>query len=58
MYMYICTSKCTPVAKFCTKKVDLYDARKRKLKALSGGMRRRPSVAMACVGSPDILILD
>lgn len=38
--------------------VNLYDARKRKSKALSGGMRRRLSVAMACVGNPDILILD
>ena len=44
--------------KFCTEQVNLYDARKRKLKALSGGMRRRLSVAMACIGSPDILILD
>ena len=38
--------------------VNLYDARKKKSKALSGGMRRRLSVAMACIGSPDILILD
>ena len=34
------------------------DARKCKSKALSGGMRRRLSVAMACICSPDILILD
>ena len=27
-------------------------------KALSGGMRRRLSVAMAVIGNPDILILD
>ena len=38
--------------------VNLYEARKKKSKALSGGMRRRLSVAMACIGSPDILILD
>ena len=44
--------------KFCTEQVNLYDAHKRKLKALSGGMRRHLSVAMACIGSPDILILD
>ena len=37
---------------------NLYDARKRKSKVLSGGMRRRLSVAMAYIGSPDILILD
>ena len=45
-------------AKFCTKQVNLYEARNRKSKALSGGMRRRLSVAMACIGNPDILILD
>jgi ABC-type multidrug transport system ATPase subunit len=54
-------------AKFCRagrivekalKQVNLYDARKKKSKELSGGMRRRLSVAMACIGSPDILILD
>ena len=39
-------------------KVNLYDARKCKSKALSGGMRRRLSVAMATIGNPDILILD
>ena len=38
--------------------VNLYDACKKKSKALSGGMRRRLSVAMVCIGSPDILILD
>ena len=38
--------------------VNLYDARNKKSKALSGGMRRRLSVAMATVGNPDILILD
>ena len=44
--------------KFCVQQVNLYEARNRKSKALSGGMRRRLSVAMACIGSPDILILD
>ena len=38
--------------------VNLYDARKKKSKNLSGGMKRRLSVAMACIGNPDILILD
>ncbi len=38
--------------------VNLWDARKRKSCNLSGGMRRRLSVAMATVGNPDILILD
>ena len=37
--------------------VNLLDAANKKSKQLSGGMRRRLSVAMACVGSPDILIL-
>ena len=54
----MCTNKCTPIAKFYTKKVNLYDARKRKSKVLSGGMMRSLSVAMACIGFPDILILD
>ncbi len=39
-------------------KVNLYDARKKRSDNLSGGMRRRLSVAMACIGNPDILILD
>ena len=38
--------------------VNLYEARKKKSKNLSGGMKRRLSVAMACIGNPDILILD
>lgn len=38
--------------------VNLYDARNKKSVNLSGGMRRRLSVAMATVGNPDILILD
>ena len=38
--------------------MNLYDARKRQSRNLSGGMRRRLSVAMACIGNPDILILD
>ena len=44
---------------FCsTLQVNLYDARHRRSKQLSGGMRRRLSVAMSCIGNPDILILD
>ena len=38
--------------------VNLYEARKRRAKNLSGGMKRHLSVAMACIGNPDILILD
>ena len=34
------------------------DAQNKRSKNLSGGMRRRLSVAMACIGNPDILILD
>ena len=57
---YLLTHIHVPITavKFCTEQVNLYDARKRKSKTLSGGMRRRLSVAMACIGSPDILILD
>jgi ABC-type multidrug transport system ATPase subunit len=46
------------VVKTALRQVNLYDARKRKSKALSGGMRRRLSIAMAIIGQPDILILD
>jgi ABC-type multidrug transport system ATPase subunit len=38
--------------------VNLVDAQNKRSKNLSGGMRRRLSVAMACIGNPDILILD
>ncbi len=38
--------------------MNLYNARKCKSMNLSGGMRRRLSVAMACISNPDILILD
>ena len=37
--------------------VTRLDAASKKSKQLSGGMKRRLSVAMVCVGSPDILIL-
>ena len=38
--------------------VNLYDARKRESLNLSGGMCRRLLIAMACIGNPDILILN
>ena len=37
--------------------VNLLEAANKKSSELSGGMRRRLSVAMACIGNPDILIL-
>ena len=37
--------------------VNLLVAANKKSSELSGGMRRRLSVAMACIGNPDILIL-
>ncbi|XP_065901244.1 ABC transporter A family member 9-like [Dysidea avara] len=40
------------------KQVNLLDAANKKSKQLSGGMKRRLSVAIACVGDLDIVILD
>ena len=38
--------------------MNLVDAQNKRSSNLSGGMRRRLSVAMASIGNPDILILD
>lgn len=38
--------------------VQLDFARKRKIKALSGGMKRRLSVSIAMIGNPDFIVLD
>lgn len=38
--------------------VELYGERKKKVKDLSGGMKRRLSLAIAIIGNPSILILD
>lgn len=40
------------------RQVNLFEARKKRSSQLSGGMRRRLSVAMACIGYPEILVLD
>lgn len=39
-------------------KVSLYDARNKKVKELSGGMKRRVSIAISIVGEPSMVILD
>lgn len=39
-------------------RVQLTAARKRKTKALSGGMRRRLSISIAMMGTPEFVILD
>eukprot|EP00818_Percolomonas_sp_WS_P008966 CAMPEP_0117451158 /NCGR_PEP_ID=MMETSP0759-20121206/8859_1 /TAXON_ID=63605 /ORGANISM="Percolomonas cosmopolitus, Strain WS" /LENGTH=1095 /DNA_ID=CAMNT_0005243741 /DNA_START=152 /DNA_END=3436 /DNA_ORIENTATION=+ len=40
------------------KAVDLYSVRNKNASTFSGGMRRRLSVAISTIGSPDLLILD
>ncbi len=39
-------------------KVNLYDARSKKLDGYSGGMKQRFGIAQALVGNPDLIIVD
>ena len=45
-------------ASLLLKQVGLYKARNRKMKTLSGGMKRRAGIAQAMLNDPKILILD
>jgi ABC-2 type transport system ATP-binding protein len=40
------------------KKVNLWDARKKKIGTFSGGMRQRYGIALALIGNPKLLIVD
>lgn len=40
------------------KQLDLYKAKKKKMKKLSGGMKRRAGIAQAMINNPKLLILD
>lgn len=45
-------------AEMLLQQVGLWDIRKRKMKKLSGGMKRRAGIAQAMLNDPQILILD
>lgn len=62
--LYMCALKGIPKkegmgrTKELLKIVNLADAEKKKIGALSGGMRQRVGIAQAMLGNPEILILD